>query len=294
MRYKRKRLLLLKQKHYRIMVAIAVALVLIAVVYLIVSATGREAQKKNSVEAVAEKGVINIGLRGNILSFCTYNEETGRYEGFEADVADEIVRRLFGDDSIIVNYIDVDSETRTARLQRGEIDIALGTAVSIKESGVSYTSPYFSEGSAFLVMKDKVSHIEGLSGGTIGVVQGSIHALPSEEDKTKKRMDEYLKILEINARVKVYASYPEAVSALRDGFVKAVCASETNLKLFGRSDMLVLPERFMPNGYCVCVRDSLGAFVRAVDDVVVKMDEDGTLDALAQKWNLISYEELDK
>ncbi len=293
MRYRRKRLLLLKQKHLRIIIAISAALLLIAVVYLIVSATGYETRKQNSINAIADAGVINIGLRGDISKLCTYNEETGIYEGFEVDIANEIVHRLFGDD-IIVNYVNINSETRPAFLRRGDIDIALGAAVDMNESGVVYTTSYFSEGSAFLVMQDKVTGVNKLSGGTIAVVQGTMHAQESDENEDLMLMDEYLKILEIEAKVKVYASYPEAVAALRDGYVDGVCASETNLKLFGVTGMLILPERFMPNDYRVCVRKSLGYFVDVASDVITQMQTDGTLAALTQKWNLINYEQLEE
>ena len=49
--------------------------------------------------------------------------------------------------------------------------------------------------------------------------------------------------------VRKYASYPEAVGALRDGAVSAICASELNLKRFGMKGMLLLPDRFLPGRY---------------------------------------------
>lgn len=293
MRYKKRRLLFIKRKHIRIIIGILIVIALFVIISTIFSITGHEAKKQNAVSSVASTGLINVGLRGDLNKLCTYNDETGEFEGFEKDVVEELIGRLFGDD-ILINYVQVNSETRTAYLLRGDIDIALGAATYVKKTGIDYSSTYFSEGSAFLVMEDKKQSMNDLSGGTIAIVQGSMHAQESEENEDETLMSDYLKILEIEATVKIYASYPEAIEALRDGFVDAVCASETALTQFGKSGMLLLPERFMPNDYRICINSSLGLFSEAVDDAIAEMTSDGTLDSLMEKWSLVNYQKLEE
>lgn len=289
-------MLLLKQKHLRIIIGIAIALAVIAILYFILSATGHEAKIQSVVNNLKSTGLINIGLRGDLGKLCTYNEETGQFEGFEKDVTDEIVSRLFGGD-ILVNYATVNTETRTAYLRRGDSDMGLGAATDMDESGITYSVSYYSEGSAFLVIEENTKSMEELSGGRVAIVNGTMHAQESEDNKdgeTVTRMFEYLKILNIEADIKEYASYPEAIQALRDGFVDAVCASETALTQFGMTGMLLLPERFMPSDYRVCISNSLGIFSEAVDDVISAMKQDGTLDTLMKKWDLVNYQELEE
>jgi putative glutamine transport system substrate-binding protein len=286
-------LLLLKQKHIRIIIGIAIALAVFAIIYFILSATGHEAKKQSAVNEIKSTGLINIGLRGDLNKLCTYDEESGQFEGFEKDVADEIASRLFGDE-ILVNYVLVNTETRAAYLRRGDIDIGLGAATNLKESNIIYSVSYFSDGSAFLVMEENTKSMEALSGGRIAVVYGTTHAQKSEDNEDETLMSDYLKILDIEATVKEYASYPEAVQALRDGFVDAVCASETALTQFGMAGMLLLPERFMPSEYRICVSRSKGLFLEAVDDTLSAMKQDGTLDTLMKKWNLVNYQKLEE
>ena len=143
-----------------------------------------------------------------------------------------------------------------------------------------------------MVPEGQMSTMEGLNGGVIAIVQNTYQAMPGEEKDTT-RMDDYLELLKIGATVRVYASYPEAVAALRAGLVNGVCASEVMLKLFGQKGMVILSERFMPNEYSVGVSESLGAFIEAVDDGIRSMQLDGTLDELIRKWNLTNYKELD-
>ncbi len=295
MKHRKKRYLIIKPRHFRIFAGLAAAAVVIAAVLLILSSTGHEAKKQSAVSQAAQAGLIKIGLRGDLNKLCTYNDDTGEFEGFEKDVADEIVRRLLGAD-MLIQYVNVNTETRTAFLKKGEIDFALGAATYLKQSGIVYSTPYFSDGSAFLVMEDKISSMQQLSGGTIGIVQGTMHAQKSEKKKsaeTDTKMSDYLKELDIEANVKVYASYPEAVEALRKGFVSAVCSSETALTQYGKPGMLMLPERFMPNDYCVMIKESLGLFSEAVDDTIAAMQKDGTLETLMSKWNLVNYTALE-
>lgn len=296
MRYKRRRLLLFKQKHLRIIIGIAIALVIFAILYFILSATGYESKKQSAVNEVKSTGLISIGLRGDLGKLCTYNEKTGQFEGFEKDVADEMISRLFGGD-ILVNDVTINTETRLAYIKRGDINVALGAAINMGEKGVHFSASYFSEGSAFLVIEENTKSMGELSGGRIAVVHGTMHAQKSEDnddDENATLMSDYLKILNIEANVKEYASYPEAIQALRDGFVDAVCASETALTQFGMTGMLLLPERFMPCDYRVCISNSLGIFSEAVDDVILAMKKDGTLDVLMKKWDLVNYQELEE
>ncbi len=292
MKYRKKRFLLLKQKHIKIIIIILSALALLWALIAIVSATTRESKKQQAVQAVLLEGAIHIGLRGDLGALCTYNEQEGRFEGFEKDLADQIISRLF-EDGIIVNYVLVNSRTKDAMLRHGEIDLALAASIEKEINEICYTSSYYSDPSAFLVAEERIAKIQELSGGTVAIVQGSLQADASETEKDETVMDDYLKILDIDADIKLYASYPEAVAALREGFADAVCASELMLKIFGTKGMVILPERFMPNDYHVGVRASLGEFCEAVDDIIVDMRRDGSLEALISKWNLTNYEQLD-
>jgi ABC-type amino acid transport substrate-binding protein len=111
----------------------------------------------------------------------------------------------------------------------------------------------------------------------------------SPDDDEKTRMETHLELRGINATVKVFASYPEAVDALSSGVVDGVCANEIFLNVFGKTGMLILPERFMPEPLCIGVSGTLGAFVQSVDKALMEMKEDGTLSALIDKWKLIDY-----
>ncbi len=269
------------------------AVVLAVAVIIAVTSNNRvRTVKQHAIEDIEKKGVISIGLRSDIGALCTFNEETGEFEGLEKDVADEIVSRLFPD-GIVVDYAVVNSETKDAQLKLGNIDMALGASVDVDKSGIAYSSPYFADASALLVQEGGVNSSAQLDGKIVGVVQGSLVARDSEDDEDVSVLQEYLMKQGVNITVKKYASYPEAIEGLRSNSVAAVCASEIYLKLFGIKGMLVLPDRFLPSRYCVQVREGQSAFADVISDKISEMIKDGTMDALAAKWKLVDYSALD-
>ena len=291
MKYRKRRLLRIKKKHIVIISVLLVALIATLVIVK-VSATTREREaEQQAVESQLHEGLLRVGLRGDIGALCTYNEDTGEYEGLEKDVAGELISRVFGDD-ILVEYIDVNSRTKDALLKIGDIDLSLGASINTDQSGICYTSSYFADACAFLVMEGGITSQEGFNGRVIAVIPGSRPELESADDENKTRLDDYLASQDITATVKKYASYPEAVDALNSGIVDGVCASETNLKIFGKTGMLLLSERFMPNRYCVQFASADAALCTVFNNAIEQMRKDGTLDALVTRWNLIDYSDL--
>jgi len=291
LRYKKRKWLLLKKKHI-IIISVILAVLIAVVVIAKVSTVGRErAEKQQAVASQLHEGLLRVGLRGDIGQFCTFNEDTGEYEGLEKDVIDALIACVFGED-ILVEYVDVNSRTKDALLKIGDVDVSLGASIDLDLSGICYTASYYADACAFLVMEGGVTSQEGLSGGIIAVVQNSLPAQDSEENEDKTLLDDYLTVQGIAATVKEFASYPEAVDALRSGVVDGVCASENDLKIFGKSGMLMLAERFMPNRYCVQFASDDSALCAVFNDAIEAMIADGTMEVLIAKWNLVDYSAL--
>ncbi len=272
------------------MIPVLAAIIIIVVIVLATAGERQRSEKQQAVDAVEEAGMIIIGLNGDLGTLCTYNSQTGQFEGLEKDVVDIVLKRLFGDDDIIITFVDVNSQTKDALITTGELDMALGASIYQESSSIEYSKAFYADAGGFLVLEGGISSQAQLEGKTIGYVQGTYAARENSEDETKLEL--YLKAQSISAYVKEYASYPEAVDALSNGHIEALCAGGEYLKLFGKKGMLILPERFMPHEYCIETRKSLAIFCSAVSDVILEMKQDGTMEALIDKWDLIDYYEL--
>ncbi len=288
MKYRRKRLLLLKKKHIVIICAVLFAALAVFVISRITAAGRERAAQEAAVQSRLDAGMVRIGLRGDLSSLCTLNPDTGEYEGLEKDGADALVARVFGGD-ILVEYVEVNSRTKDALLKIGDVDFSLGASLDTDERGICYTSSYYADACAFLVTEGAMTSQQGLAGGVIAVVSGSTPAQKSTKDTKKMKLDDYLAAAGIAATVKEYASYPEAMDALAAGQVNGVCASEINLKIFGRAGMLLLSERFMPNRYRVQFASADSPLCAVFTREIEALRADGTLASLAEKWNLLDY-----
>ena len=282
--------ILIKKKHLKIVLPILAVIIIVVTVVLATAGTRERTEKQLAVDAVRAEGIITIGLNGNLGALCTYNNQTGQYEGLEKDVADIVLERLFGDDDIIISFVEVNSQTKDALIKTGELDIALGASIAQDSSSIEYSKSFYADAGGFLVLEGGITNQAQLEGKTVGFVQGSYASRKNSDDETK--LEVYLKAQGIDAAVKKYASYPEAVDALSNGHIAALCAGGEYLKLFGKKGMLILPERFMPHEYCIETRKSLAVFCSVVSDVIEEMKKDGTMQALVDKWDLIDYYEL--
>ena len=280
---------MIKRKHIKIIAPILAAVIIIVGIILLTAPARELSAKQKAVEAVSQMDILSIGLRPDLGALSTYNTDTQEFEGFEKDVIDEVMARLFGE-NMLVTYVNVNSKTKDAQIKTGELDIALGASIASDATLIAYSEPFLTDGSAFLVKQGKMTSQKALMGSKIAIVQESYVSRENEDDVSK--LEEYLAEFNISAQIQVYASYPEAVDALEGGHVDAVCASELYLKLFGKRGMLILPERFLPQGYCIETRQSLTTFCAAIGDVIEEMKQDGTMEALLDIWGLSDYNAL--
>lgn len=266
-------------------------IIIVAVIVLSTQGARERSEKQKAVDDVAQMGILKVGLRADLGSLCSFNTETGQFEGLEKDVIDMVLGRLFDEeDAMIITFEEVNSNTKDALILTGELDIALGASIAGDSSSIEYTTSFFADPGGFLVMEGDISDQSELEGKIVGYVQDTYAARENEEKVTK--LEEYLISHGISAQIKKYASYPEAVDALYQGHISAVCASGEHLKLYGKKGMLILPERFMPHEYSIEMRSSLASFCDAMSDEIKAMKEDGTMSALIDKWNLVDYYEL--
>lgn len=284
-----RRSILIKKKYLKIILPILAAIVIIVVIASLSAGAKERQEKQAAVDAVAEVGILKIGLRGDLGALCTYNTQAKEFEGLEKDVIDEVLSRLF-DEDMIITYELVNSNTKDAQIKTGELDIALGASINYKTSSIKFSTSFYADPAGFLVMENGIKSQEDLNGKTIGYVQESYVSRENEDDETK--LEVYLETQGITADIKKYASYPETIDALAGGHVSAVCAGGEYMKLFGKKGMVILPERFLPHKYSIETRRSLATFCTAISDVLNEMEQDGTLEKLIDKWGLVDYYEL--
>ncbi len=238
---------------------------------------------------------LRVGVRDNISGFGYLNEDTGRYSGLEIDIAEEMADRL---GYSMVEYTSVTPETREELLADGEIDCILAcfSTGEEREEVFDFSPAYYEDASVVMVedsslfssLSDLVGYTIGTVSGTnatsdlisklteLGLTNGKIIEVPGEEKEEEVRLE--------NFDIVQLPTHAELSEALEEGSIDAMCADGCLIKTYFYSDRNILPTEISSQDYAVAtVKDS--NLSEPVAEAIQDMLEDGTIEALIDKWD---------
>ncbi len=121
----------------------------------------------------ANPDVVRVGVNANFPRFGSLNDN-GDYEGFNIDLATEIVRRLYGN-STNIEWIPLAASERWTALENDAIDMMVNnsTHTTAREELALWSDNYFLDGLRLLVRRDSgITELKDIHGGTICVTSG--------------------------------------------------------------------------------------------------------------------------
>lgn len=223
--------------------------------------------------AIQTRGKLKLGTREDNIPFGRKDPTTGKFEGFDVDIARELVVAIFGDEAKadpdkFIEYIPVISATRIPTLQENKVDLVIATMTITEERAkqIDFSAVYFRTGQRILVKKDNttIKALKDLSGKTVCAARGSTSA----QNIIKGNKD--AKLLELD-------SYPPCLLALQQGQADAVSTDETILFGLAKQDAntkLVGPY-FSDEPYGIgAAKDRVG-FIPFINTVIAAMIADG-------------------
>lgn len=128
----------------------------------------------DALDRIERSGTIRLGVREASAPF-SYRDENGAAAGLAIAlcrrVADSIAARL-GRDSLALEFVTVDAETRFDALLDGRVDLHCGpmTASLSRRETLDFSIPYFMDGIGAALRRDGVQEIEALAGEPIGAL----------------------------------------------------------------------------------------------------------------------------
>ncbi|NRY59346.1 ABC transporter substrate-binding protein [Clostridium beijerinckii] len=138
--------------------------------------------EKDRLEIIKEKGIITIAAPSKEIPFFWINQETNEMSGIDADIINEIIRRLG------VNKVEIKEVTFANLLDKfntdNSIDIAVGGIFITPESEnlAAFTQPLYKESETVIVPRfSKINFMSDLKNAVVGVEKGTIF-----EDLAKK------------------------------------------------------------------------------------------------------------
>ncbi|KWW99755.1 ABC transporter substrate-binding protein [Carbonactinospora thermoautotrophica] len=220
-------------------------------------------------QKMKQRGKVIIGVKDDQPNLGFKDVTTGKYEGFDVEIAKMIAAGLgFREDQI--EFKTVPSPNREIAIQNGDIDYYVGTysITDKRKQMVSFAGPYFITGQGLLVRKGETS-INGpqdLAGKKVCSVQGSTPLQNIE------------KVAPQAQRVPL-EKYSLCVEQLLQNQVDAVTTDEAILKGYAAQQpdkLKLVGEKFSTEKYGVGLPKDDKALRDKINDILEAAAKDGT------------------
>jgi polar amino acid transport system substrate-binding protein len=252
---------------------------------------------KDLLASIKDKGTLTVSTDPAYPPQSKLNKNTGKYEGFDIDVATEIAKRL----GVKIAWQAPAWETIIAGSWNGRWDASVGsmTITPKRVEVLDFTPPYYYTPAAIAVHKDNttITDASGLDGKKVGACGGCTYDLYLQ-NKLVIAQDQTGKPVKIPSVVKnptIVTSDTDSTSlqalALGDGrrldavvsaqpTIQAAIDSGAPFKIVGK------PLYYEPLSVAIDKSSQLDptSLVEKVSAIVDEMHKDGTLTKLSQKW----------
>ena len=157
---------------------------------------------------IRDRGYITIAVKNNRppLGFI---DDTGELNGFEIEIAHRLAEELLGDRSA-VRFVPVSNVDRLNAVLADRVDIAIAdiTLTEPRRRIVSFSDPYYLDGTAFITQSPGIQNLSDLRTGTIALLDRS-SSVP------------HVKFILPGAKLVGVSSYAEGQDLLASGRVDA-------------------------------------------------------------------------
>lgn len=239
-----------------------------------------DAKPEERVPAIFQRGRIIVGVdqSENLLAF--RNPQTGEIEGFEADLAREIARDIFGDPSR-VEFRYVNASTWVRAIESKQVDMVI-RAISItrsRQDQVFFSTPYLTGRTRLLVHTNSgISNIGDLAGKTACASNDSTGL-----ERTRRNAPE--------TNILVAQSTADCLVALQQGQVVATVSDDTILSGMASQDPFtqIVGPSIGVEDYGIAIgkpgqRHKTEGLIRQVNATLERIFADGTWYALYSHW----------
>lgn len=218
---------------------------------------------------IKQKGGLTIGVKDDQPGLGLKDPTTGKYSGFDIEIA-KLVAAGLGFDESKITYKTVDSSARESAIANGDVDYYVGTYTinDKRKAQVSFAGPYFQAGQDLLVRKDDTSITgpETLKGKMVCSVTGSTPIQRVRDQGLTDKITEFQK-------------YSQCVEKLGTKEVDAVTTDDAILKGFAAQEpdtLKVVGKPFSQEPYGIGLNKDDSALRNKIDDLLQASLDDGT------------------
>jgi len=247
--------------------AISVLLVLGMCMMILVGCSNESTMKQ-----IEDSGEMTFAMTGGYPPF-NYMNDDGELEGFDIDIANALAEKM----GVKAVPITTAWDGIIGGLQSKRFDTIIGSMAITEDrkEQVNFTNPYYYDGAQFFAASSTtLTDISDLVDGTVGVVTGTTFYTALSE------MSNISEIMQFESDVdNMMALEQGRIDGLVTGrFVGLLAPEEYGIDLIPVGEMLYAEE------IGITVRKEDEDFLKALNDALEEIIEDGTYDAISQKW----------
>lgn len=257
------------------------------------TAASQSGEYSEDVQAIIDRGVLNVGVKNAVIGFGFQDTITGEYSGMEISLAEKIAEHL----GVDVEFTAVTAATRTELLDSGDIDCVLATFTITDERKKSwdFTTPYYTDHVTVLVENSSgIKSLADLKDKKVGVSSGSTSArslvtamiengVLTGDGFDKESFDPATWTDGVSFAQ--YEDYPTISTALSAGEVDAFCVDKSILAVYNTDSRSYIEEEFAPQEYGIATTKDSG-FSALCEDLIQGWLADGTIDSLISENGL--------
>jgi len=258
----------------RALLAILTLVVIGLVTWFMLTQLGR--QEDETWARIRREGVMRVGMDASWPPFEYIDESTGQIVGLDVDLARAIGQRL----GVEVEFVNVGFDSLYDALYVGRFD-AIVSALPydpLLYGDVAYSISYFNAGQVLVTRTDEteISEADDLTGKRLGV------EMASEGDVLGRQLQKKIEDLSLEN----YITPQDTLSALKEGEVEAAIVDAVSACQFIATEggVQVVGDPLTDELYVIAVRLDSPLLLKAINEVLVDMREDGTLERLQEKW----------
>jgi ABC-type amino acid transport substrate-binding protein len=228
-------------------------------------------------ERIVDEGRFAVCTDPSWPPFEAVDDETGRLEGFDMDLARRLGPRLAP--GVQTRLVTVGFDSLYDALLAGRCDAVLSALPyeAMRTEDVSYSVAYFNAGLVLVSRQGTqgIQRLEDLEGRLVGVEWGFV----PEGDR---RQQTFIQTLSLRR----YDLAAGALSALEAGEVDAVLVDRISALSYlrGSTGLQIVGEPLADLNYVIPVRPDSFRLLKEIDRVLLEMREDGTLEELQARW----------
>lgn len=251
--------------------------------------TTSNTESESDLVYVTEKGKMTIGI--TLFAPMDYEDEDGNLIGFDKELGDAVCEKL----GIEAEYIEINWDSKEVELSSKNIDcIWNGMCITEeRKQNMSVSEPYLKNTQALVMKKDRADEIlANIDGITLVAEQGStgegkITGEIEDDETVEVSAKEFFQ----NASYTGVDSMAKALMEVKSGtadaaLVDSVCALGMTGEGTDYEDLVCnMDNNFGGQEYGIAFRKG-SDLTAAVDAAIAELYEDGTVEQIAEKYNL--------